>query len=57
MNDCNYIRGGLAIGGGALIGLGVGFVFLKLSALFFAASLLTGIGLGLLVASFFNYKK
>jgi hypothetical protein len=40
-----------AIGGTTLIGIGVGFIFLKESALFFVASILIGIGLGVVIAS------
>jgi len=39
------------IGGTTLIGIGVGFIFLKESALFFVASILIGIGLGLVITS------
>jgi hypothetical protein len=39
------------IGGTTLIGLGVGFVFLQQSALLFVASILVGIGLGLVITS------
>ena len=45
-------RGGLAIGGTTLMGLGVGFIFLQASVLAFIASILVGVGLGLLIASF-----
>lgn len=38
------------IGGTTLIGLGVGFIFLKSSALIFVASILIGIGAGLVLA-------
>jgi len=34
-----------------LVGLGVGFIFLRTSALLFVASLLSGVGIGLVVAS------
>ena len=44
-------RGAWAIGGTTLMGLGVGFVFIRTNVLAFVASLLVGIGLGLLVAS------
>ncbi len=44
-------RGGLAIGGTTLMGLGVGFIFLRASVLAFIASILIGVGLGLLIAS------
>ena len=39
------------IGGTTLMGLGVGFIFLQESALFFVASILIGIGLGLVITS------
>lgn len=39
------------IGGTTLIGLGVGFIFLKTSGLIFVASILIGIGAGLVSAS------
>ena len=42
------------IGGTTLIGIGVGFFFLKQSVLFFVASILIGIGLGLVISSFFS---
>ena len=38
------------IGGTTLIGLGVGFIFLKTSALILVASILIGIGVGLVIA-------
>jgi cyanate permease len=42
------------VGGTAMVGLGVGFIFLQTSALFFVASLLIGIGLGLTMAAFIS---
>jgi len=38
------------IGGTTLIGLGVGFIFLKTSGLIFVASIFIGIGAGLVLA-------
>jgi len=38
------------IGGTTLIGFGVGLIFLKTSALWFVASLVIGIGSGLVIA-------
>ena len=38
------------IGGTTLIGLGVGFIFLKASVLIFVASILIGVGVGLVLA-------
>ena len=40
-----------AIGGGLLIGIGVGFFFLKASALAFVGCILAGLGLGLMTTS------
>jgi len=39
------------VGGTTLIGLGVGFILLKTSVLMFVASILIGIGVGLVIAS------
>lgn len=39
------------IGGTTLIGLGVGFIFIKTSVLIFIASILIGIGAGLVITS------
>ena len=46
-----------AIGGTTLIGVGVGFVFLRVSPLFFVASILIGIGLGLVITSVISRRK
>jgi hypothetical protein len=46
-----------AIGGTTLIGIGVGFIFLQKSALLFVASILIGIGLGLVIAPIISSKK
>ena len=46
-----------AIGGTTLIGVGVGLIFLKTSVIFFVASILIGIGSGLLIASFISRLK
>jgi hypothetical protein len=40
-----------AVGGGLIAGLGVGFFFLKTSALAFVGCMLIGLGLGLLAAA------
>ncbi len=48
------------IGGTTLIGVGVGFIFLRTSGLLFVASILIGIGVGLVIApivSILNRKK
>ena len=46
-----------AIGGTTLIGVGVGLIFLKTSVIFFVASILIGIGSGLLIAPFISRDK
>jgi hypothetical protein len=46
-----------AIGGTTLIGLGVGLILLKTSVLFFVASILIGIGAGLVITSFISKAK
>jgi hypothetical protein len=45
------------IGGTTLIGIGVGFIFLQESALFFVASILIGIGLGLVITSIISREQ
>ena len=45
------------IGGCTMIGIGVGFVFLKVNVFYFVASILVGIGLGLLIAAIISKKK
>ena len=45
------------IGGTTLIGIGVGFIFLKTSAYMFVASVLIGIGAGLVIASLMSIKN
>lgn len=45
-----------AIGGGLLLGLGVGFFFLKESVLAFVGSMLAGLGLGLMVTSILSSR-
>jgi len=48
----NNDRSSWVIGGATIAGVGVGLIFLKTSALFFVASILIGIGLGLVIAPF-----
>jgi len=45
-------RSSWVIGGTTMIGVGVGLIFLKTSALLFVASILIGIGSGLVIAPF-----
>jgi len=53
----NGDRSTWAIGGGLLLGLGVGFFFLKDSALAFVGSMLVGLGLGVLTTSIISSLK
>jgi hypothetical protein len=53
MNDRRH-RGAWNIGGATLIGLGIGLILLKMSALWFVAAVLVGIGAGVLLAAFFH---
>ena len=46
-----------AIGGGVLIGLGVGFFFVKENPLAFVACLLIGLGLGLVITPLISREK
>jgi len=50
-------RGAWAIGGTTMIGLGVGFIFLTTSIFLFLAFLLSGIGLGLVIAALLPDRK
>ena len=57
MSDSKNDKGNWAIGGGILAGLGVGFFFLETSALAFVGSMLTGLGIGILIAAIISVKK
>jgi hypothetical protein len=59
MNETNKKddKSSWAIGGTTLIGIGVGFIFLRTSALLFIACILIGIGLGLVIASIISSRK
>ena len=50
--DIKNDRSSWVIGGTTVIGVGVGLIFLKTSALLFVASILIGIGSGLVIAPF-----
>ena len=50
-------KGTWAIGGGLLIGIGVGFFFLHISALAFVGSILAGLGVGLMATSIISSVK
>ena len=57
MKTNTTVNGSYAIAGGMLLGLGIGLFVLPLSALYFVGSLIGGIGLGLLIASFIVKEK
>jgi hypothetical protein len=57
MTDRKDDRSTWAIGGGLLLGLGVGFFFLKESALAFVGSMLAGLGLGLITTSILSSRR
>ena len=40
-----------AIGGGVLMGIGIGFFFLQQSPLAFVGSIMTGLGIGLIITA------
>ena len=46
-----------AIGGCLMMGIGVGFIFLATNIFYFIASIMGGLGLGLLIASLMSNKK
>jgi hypothetical protein len=50
--DRKFDRSSWAIGGGLMLGLGVGFFFMPTDPFSFVGSMLAGLGVGLLAASF-----
>jgi len=56
MNNVTGDKSSWIIGGMTLAGIGVGLVFLQTSALFFVASVLIGIGAGIVLASIISNK-
>ncbi len=57
IDKCCEDTGGLAIGGGTVLGVGVGFFFLEISPLYFVACIMIGLGIGLFVASLMAKTK
>lgn len=47
----NYDKSSWAIGGMTMVGVGVGLIFLKTSPILLVASILIGIGVGLVITS------
>jgi len=56
MNTKKNEKSSWVIAGSTLMGLGVGFIFLKSSALIFVACICLGLGLGLVIAPFIPNK-
>jgi hypothetical protein len=52
-----FDRGAWAIGGTTLMGLGIGFIFIQTNIFIFLASLLSGIGLGLVIAALLPSRR
>jgi len=57
MNNKQDDKSTWAIGGTTMIGVGVGLFLLQTSALYFAGSIICGIGLGLVITSILSCKK
>jgi hypothetical protein len=51
------LNGSLAIGGGALAGLGTGFFFLTVNVFYFVGCLIAGLGAGLIIAALINSEE
>lgn len=47
--DKKKSKSGWATGGGAMIGIGVGFFLLPINSLYFVGAVMLGIGLGLII--------
>jgi len=56
-NENRNDRSAWAIGGTTLIGLGIGLIFIRTDILAFIASLLAGIGAGLVIASLLPNRR
>ncbi len=57
MTDITKDKSSWAVGGGTILGLGVGFFFLRTDALWFVGCLMIGLGLGLVVAALISGKS
>ncbi len=57
MENKNTDKSNWAIGGGVITGVGVGFFFLPDSALAFVGSLLSGLGVGLILSAILGSKS
>jgi len=50
-------RGSWVIGGCTMIGIGIGFIFLRVNVFYFLASIMSGLGLGLVIAAIISRKN
>jgi uncharacterized membrane protein len=57
MDETTKDKSSWAIGGGVILGLGVGFFFLRTDALWFVGCMMIGLGLGLLISALISSKK
>lgn len=57
VNKMEEDRSVWAIGGGVMLGLGIGFFYIKTNVLAFVGALIGGIGLGLIITSIISTKK
>ena len=57
MTDVSKDKSSWAVGGGIILGLGVGFFFLRTDALWFVGCIMIGLGLGLLISSLISSKN
>ncbi len=57
MRNIENDRSTWAIGGGVIIGIGVGFFFLKTDPLYFVGCIMLGLGIGLVITSILSRKK
>ena len=56
MNDVTKDKSSWAVGGGLMLGIGVGFFFLRTDALWFVGCIMIGLGLGLMVSALVSKK-
>lgn len=57
MGANNTDRSTIAMMGGILMGLGIGFYFLNITRLEFVGYILTGLGLGLIIMSIISTRR
>lgn len=57
MSEVTKDKSSWAVGGGIILGLGVGFFFLRTDALWFVGCIMIGLGLGLLLSSLISSRS